>query len=444
MGMNTNGKHILFSVFVVVFSLFGCAIAKTEVLNIGCRRELFVDDYLIERLDGVELELHHPRKMPLSERPPAEGGYATIIKDGDIYRRYYRSYIGDASKRYSFDKEVTCYEQSRDGVNWTAPDLGLYDIPGVEKGNVILADMAPYAHNFSPFLDRRPGVSPEQRYKALGGFNTRKEPGKGGLVPFVSGDGIHWKKLVDKAVVKCKVYCFDSQNVSFWSESEQCYVCYFRYWIRDQKQRSIARAVSQDFIHWSEAVAMNPNIGDEHLYTNNTHPYFGARHIYISLPTRFMPGRDGSTDIMFMTSRGGDRYDRTFKEAFMRPGLDPERWGNRSNYVALNVVPTGPAEMSIYHNGSGRRYVLRTDGFVSVHAGYKEGEMVTRPLKFEGKKLEINFSTSAAGSIRVEIQDSGGEPIDGFTQADCGEIIGDKIAYTVSWKGGEDVSLSLK
>ena len=153
-----------------------------------------------------------------------------------------------------------------------------------------------------------------------------------------------------------------------------------------------------------------------------------------------MPGREGVTDIMFMTSRGGNRYDRTFKEAFMRPGLDPERWGNRSNYVALNVIPTSSEEISIYHNSSGRRYVLRTDGFASVNAGYEGGEMVTKPLKFKGKKLEINFATSAAGSIRVEIQDACGQLIDGFTQADCPEIIGDKIEHTVSWKDGDDVS----
>jgi hypothetical protein len=54
--------------------------------------------------------------------------------------------------------------------------------------------------------------------------------------------------------------------------------------------------------------------------------------------------------------------------------------------------------------------------------------------------LEINYSTSAAGSIRVEIQEMGGEPIPGFRLADCPEIIGDEIARVVSWKDGGDVS----
>lgn len=33
------------------------------------------------------------------------------------------------------------------------------------------------------------------------------------------------------------------------------------------------------------------------------------------------------------------------------------------------------------------RMTLRTDGFVSVHAGYEGGELLTRPLIFEGNNI---------------------------------------------------------
>ena len=91
---------------------------------------------------------------------------------------------------------------------------------------------------------------------------------------------------------------------------------------------------------------MNANTPGEHLYTNGTHPYFRAPHIYIALPTRFQAKRGSTTDIVFMSSRGGNTYDRTFKEAFIRPGLDPASWGNRSNYAAWHVLPTSSTEMS--------------------------------------------------------------------------------------------------
>ena len=59
--------------------------------------------------------------------------------------------------------------------------------------------------------------------------------------------------------------------------------------------------------------------------------------------------------------------------------------------------------------------------------------MVTKPLTFDGKSLEINYSTSAAGSIRVEIQTIDGQPIPGHSLAECPEMIGDEIARIVQW-----------
>jgi hypothetical protein len=138
-------------------------------------------------------------------------------------------------------------------------------------------------------------------------------------------------------------------------------------------------------------------------------------------------------------ARGDGPYARTFREALIRPGLDPSRWGNRSNYAALNAVPTGPAEMSIYTTPF-RRFTLRTDGFASVQAGADDGEMVTHPLRFAGNSLVVNYSTSAGGRLAVEVQDAAGAPVPGYTLDDCPEIVGDEIERVVSWKDGSDVS----
>ena len=83
---------------------------------------------------------------------------------------------------------------------------------------------------------------------------------------------------------------------------------------------------------------------------------------------------------------------------------------------------------------------LRTDGFISVNAGSEEGELLTRPLTLSGSKLLLNFSTSAAGSLRVEIQTAEGQPIPGFTLADAKELFGDEIDRPYSWKAAADVS----
>ncbi len=52
----------------------------------------------------------------------------------------------------------------------------------------------------------------------------------------------------------------------------------------------------------------------------------------------------------------------------------------------------------------------------------------------------MNFATSAAGDIRVEIQDAAGKPLPGFALDECRPIFGDTIERSVAWKSGSDVS----
>ena len=401
---------------------------------------------------------------------PYEGwyslGYTTVLKDGAKYRMYYRGMPNGVSDGSS--EETTCYAESDDGIHWTKPNLGLFEVNGNKQNNVILAKMPPFSHNFAPIIDTRPGVPAAERWKALAGLS------KSGLVAFASADGIHWRKMQDKPVITKGA--FDSQNVAFWSESEKRYVSYFRIFkkIGGQGIRWVSRTTSDDFLNWTEPVEMT--FGDappEHLYTNQTLPYFRAPNLYIALAARFMSGRQALTEAqlatmklppdpsyprdpewlkhdcsetVLITSRGGTRYDRTFLEGFIKPGLEPGNWTSRSNYPTRGIVPTGPGEISIYvgrHNGQPtahiQRLTLRTDGFASVRAPYAGGEMTTKLLKFTGKELEINYSTAAAGSLKVEIQDEQGRPVPGFSLADAVQIVGDEIERVVTWKQGRDV-----
>jgi hypothetical protein len=136
-----------------------------------------------------------------------------------------------------------------------------------------------------------------------------------------------------------------------------------------------------------------------------------------------------------------------FMEAFIRPGIGLQNWVSRSNYPALNIVQTGPTEMSIYVNQDYaqptahlRRYSMRLDGFVSIHASYKGGELITKPFYYKGGCLYINFATSAAGEIRVEVQDASGNPLPGYTMDNSEILIGNEIERVVSWNNSADVS----
>lgn len=431
------------------------ATSAQPAISIGSRLELFVDHHLIAAMEKTTLQLHHPIRTTRPKSPLPERHMVTVIKDGDLYRAWYRgkdpSYTG--ATHTGNPGETVHYAESRDGHEWELPNLRLHEIGGTLENNVILAQLPPFLTNFMPFLDSRPDGNPAERYKALAGYpgagdkRGLDQPGHG-LFAFVSPDGIKWTKKQEAIRYRPQWrHAFDSPNVAFWSDAEQSYVCYFRTWTDPDRLRSISRATSPDFVRWSEPVEMKPNLPGEHLYTNMTHPYVRASHIYLAMPTRFVPGRGNApeydqkdanaTDLLFMSTRAGSAtYDRTFTEAFIRPGLDPARWGNRANYAALNIVPTGPEELSIYHR-SGDRYVLRLDGFISVNAGSTPGELLTKPLTFSGRELVLNFSTGAAGDIRVEIQRAGGEPIPGFTLDDCPPAYGDTIERAVRWKGGD-------
>jgi len=465
--MSRNKYLILIIIFLWTIGSFLPGVLsfakESGYIDIGSGRELFVDFYLIDRLDGARLILHHPHDEGpvLQFEQPWEGpfcGYCTVIKDQDKYRFYYRG-LPQAGRDGS-SREVTCYAESLDGIHITKPKLNLFALNGSKSNNVILANASPVNHNFSPFLDTRPGVPQSRCYKALGG--TRKS----GLIAYVSADGVHWKKLREESVFTKGI--FDSQNVAFWSDSEQCYLCYFRTWTETDYGglRTISRTTSKDFLHWSEPIEMT--FGDttrEHLYTNQTHPYYRAPHIYIAIAARFLPGRQvlnekqarqlkvnpnyfkDCSDAVLMTSRGGNIYDRTFMEAFIRPGIGLQNWGSRSNYPALNVVQTGTDEMSIYvqHDYAQptahlRRYSMRLDGFTSIYAPYGGGSMTTKLLTFKGSKLLLNFSTSAPGYIKVEIRDAEGKPIPGYSLGDAEELIGNYIEHPASWRHSTDVS----
>lgn len=428
-------------------------------------RELFVDTKWIDSLQGASLRMHAPvhRGAVLKLDRSWEGafsGYFTMLRAGRGFRAYYRGVPNSGSDGRG--AEVTCYAESRDGIEWTKP-----------AQNVFLKEQPPFSHNFTPFIDSRPGVPESERFKALAGTS------RSGLMAFASGDGLRWRRWRESpALPPATVTRFDSQNLAFWSPSEGRYLLYFRTF-KDVpgkgRIRWVTRTTSDDFVNWTEPVDMRflTRAGQpappDHLYTNQTSPYFRAPHIYVAIAARFLPRRQvltpeeaqaihvdpgyfkDTSDAILMSTRGGATFQRTFLETFLRPGLGMENWVSRTNYPALNLLQTGPEEISLYVNRNyGQptahlaRYSLRLDGLASLHAGYEGGEMTTRPFAVSGAGLDINYSTSAAGSLRVQVEDARGTVISGFSFDDCREIIGDQISRAVTWGGANLASLQNK
>jgi hypothetical protein len=429
----------------VVFVASG-ALAGQASMNIAGRLQLFVDRHLIDKLEGAAgLRLQRPtmREVVIVHDKPWEGNtcsYHTAFKDDKIYRMYYRGSHHEGEKKTH--PEYTCYAESRDGIRWSKPELGLVEFEGSKKNNIIWTGEG--AHNFTPFKDANPDCAEGAKYKAFGG------KGKPGLYAFQSSDGIHWKRIGDEPVIAKGR--FDSQNLAFWDAVRSEYRAYFR----DSRDgvRDIKTATSKDFLHWSEPQWLEfPGAPREHLYTNQIRPYYRAPRLFIGFPSRYIPDRGSLVEGLFMTGRDGRTFQR-WEEAIIPPGTNKDRWQNRGNYIWWGLVetdsdlPGAGKELSLYtserdDDGSGaktRRYTYRIDGFVSLRAPFSGGTALTKPFTFSGARLLLNVSTSAAGSVRVEARDADGKPIEGFRASDCPEIYGDEIERVVSWNSGEDVS----
>ncbi len=471
-------RAILLGAFLLQGLAFDFPCAADDVvapIDIGARREMFVDDYVIDTLDNVTHKMHHPTRretvFTFDQAWEPYSGYVTVLKHEDTFKMYYnaRPRVVPGVHRY------TCYAESDDGIKWTRPDLGILEINGSKQNNVLLSDGS-FSHNFTPFIDNRPGVDPEARYKAVAG-----DYGSGGLYAFASADGIHWRTLKDEPVVVNSKEAisppFDSQNTVFWSETEGQYVCYYRAW-NEYGFRSISRSTSDDFIQWSSPTEMKfmhqgRPAPMEHLYTNGCLPYFRAPHIYIGIPYRYVENRnrvgkeealsqgfeewfydirsDILTDGLLISSRGGDIFQRTFLEAFIRPPMGTRHWLGYGLTPCYGIVQTGEGEMSIYAGGQRgfpnltlSRYTLRLDGVASINAPYSVGSMTTKPLLFAGSKLMLNYSTSAAGSISVEFQDEHGHPIGPLSLQHSIPMFGNEIQEEVKWSKSKDSTVSLK
>ena len=458
----------------VLLSISLSVVAQQPIV-LNNKRELFVDSYLVEKLVKMEFRLGTPVSggIALQFDAPWEGrfsgGYVSVVHDGKLFRLYYRG-LGESGGALG---QVTCYAESKNGIDWAKPRVGQFTVKGTLDNNVVMTgNIQQSTHNLSVMYDAKPGLPPGERFKAVGGVASSLRAA-GGLYRYVSANGIHWKRYNDTTALFPSGYGMDSQNVLAWLPEENCYAIYLRTWSGDKPGdttllkgfRTIARSVSKDFIHWSEPVRMQ--FGDtpvEDLYTNATQPYFRAPHILISMPFRFSPQSTvlseeemkaydidrgmwkGVSDAVLLSSRGGNSYERKFLESFVRPGTDQRNWAARSTIPALGIIPTGETEMSFFltraYGTKGcylERMKLRVDGFASLHTAYAEGFALTRPLVLDGNTFKINYSASSIGYIKVVLLDEDGKDMPGFGHADALTLLGDKVDREVKWKSGKTI-----
>ncbi len=446
----------------------------------------FWDDYMIDRrfTDAV-LSVNRPVKtdvVMVCDRPwdGNSNDFFTILKDDGFYRMYYETWS-------FFDPTYTeginvCYAESRDGIHWERPNLGMCEFRGSRDNNIIMTRIP---DNIVVMKDDNPACPPEHRYKAVmscpdvtGYVNDDPEKSRHGLICKVSADGIHFENYC----VISQGYAYDSQNSVHWNPHAGKYYCYFREFhkkpdmpgstLNETMVRGILVSESEDFLHWSDPVPLNFGGAEDYpLYTNCVMAYPYDTRYYIGFPTRYVERKGWTanydrlcgagrrrmrmemeprlgiavTDCVFMSSRDNVNWYR-FDEACLTPG--PEYAGNwvyGDCYPAIGgLVETPgrfagePDELSIYvfnHHWMPEkveliRYVYRRDGFASVKAGYQPQKLRTPAFTFDGDTLKLNFRTSARGGIVLQILDEKNLPVEGYRTC---ELFGDALERIVDF-----------
>jgi hypothetical protein len=463
-------------------------------IDVGARKQLLFDDFWFASRQDITLSMHPPRVgeevlhiyRPCEEETPGnyDLSYPCVIVDEGRYRMWYRA---DEQARPETGRPETfwsCYAESADGVHWDKPDLGIISRDGSRHNNIVLPLEGEQLQVSNLCVARDDDAPADERYK---GIARARLPHVGStLVPgvtydaifgYVSPDGLRWRPAEGNPLLTDSP--FDSHNTLVMDNERGLYVVYTRgldrsvvgpymRWDRNPwglpfgGRRMVRRSESPDFRTWSPLQpALRADADDPlnfHIYTNAAVKYPYAARSYFMFPM-ILYGDDsdrkarpdqvsaGISDVQFASSRDGVQWDRRFRQPFISAGLDPRDWGDRNPVAGVGVVQTGPTEMSVYYQRWTYRRetalwrgVLRLDGLVSVDGPYAGGgEFTTHPIVFEGRHLELNYTTSAGGSVFVELQDRSGVPLPGYGMDEAQELFGDTVAGRVRWNSGEDL-----
>ena len=443
------------------------------IRTIGHERQLFVDDYHIAIMDNVSRFIHQPAKRKdnpvfVMEEPWERQRflYCDLVHDRDekIYKLWYAV--------YPEPHPGMCYAVSEDGIHFERPKLGLVEYNGSTDNNLVRLPEG-FNHDKTVLKDDH-DEDDQRRYKMI-------HYTKGGVGVAFSPDGLTWSANDDNPVLSPTG---DGSQWSFWDEKIGRYVMYvrpngrhvMRHWPKKGvpydlsafPTRRIGRSESIDFLNWTdieEVISPDGRDGDgTEFYYMRVLPYEGCYVGFLNVyheftgDDRFMEGFNYTMDTQLTFSRDGRQWTRVGNRHLFMVG-SPGTWDEKRIYLDDAVVVGD--QIRLYYRGSniphrgigdlmgternGQTLIgdalgmatLRLDGFASISAQEEEGSLTTNPFHFEGgDELRIN-ANAARGALEVEVLTIYGEPMAGFSRADCATISMDGLDHVVAWKGGQ-------
>jgi len=364
-------------------------LAADGVMAIGSGKQLFIDHKFIESAEGVALRMHAPvRTGEVLIKPDAEwekdfyiGSYSSVMGEGGKVRMWYQVSGLKALPGKNPDFMAVAYAESKDGIHFEKPVLGLVEYNGSKRNNIVMpADPKLLAMGGgSVAYDRNPACPPGERYKSWQKIYPKPGTGIGGPYRiFVSGDGLRWR-LSEKLFTGLRAA--DTQPTWFWDPLVKRYIGYSREWVNFADGGRIRMASyneSDDMFAWDNMhIALEPDeldftaaprkrvdpetmkieretwvpkvltprrrdpaetgsVFDDpvptpgaplDIYGPAVFPYLEADGVYVSLTALFhhwgKPGYDSfpdTGDVRLALSRDRRHFHHVSREPFLRPG----------------------------------------------------------------------------------------------------------------------------
>ena len=417
-------------------------------VRLGSRKHLFIDDVLIDAQKDVFLTVNPPAGPRVINRKFHQD-FSVLDIDGKLH-------VIDPDG-YSHAGLVRLWT-SGDGLDFSAPDLGLIEQEGSVHNNVMLSASPLWC---AAFEDANPAARPSERFKLTAWLANR------GIYLYTSPDAVHWQRNETCALPLVS----GGSAETFWDDQNGKYVMFLKrdnsFWTLRYpgggrracrfETREIAKPwpfqkletpyfESKPFpAVTGEGPVAFPVTGRGEVYRTRAIKYAWAPDTYLAFVWRFGPkqvrqtelgvSRDGihwrtCGDLGMYMPNGGTLDGMNIVETLAQYGL-VRRGGEIWQYYILGNGPHGKGERLYV------RTTQRLDGFVSLDARERVGTFTTKPLVFEGSRLELN--AKVAGSIRVGLLRENGEAIPGRDVKDCTVIQGDSLASAVSWGGDSNV-----
>ena len=450
---------------------------KPGVININTGRQLFVDSFLISE-SNMTPTYHTPHVYDKAVLEPdkewektLEGGpYASPFSDGvwydELTKKFKLWYLAGAGMLHKQDNQTfyTCYAESLDGKTWTKPNQDVY--PNTNIVDTCNRDAA------TIWLDKFE-KDPSKRYKM---FNVERRPTdrRWQFILKYSTDGIHWSNgvaqsgdLYDRSSAFYNPFrdkwCLSMRYSTEVSSRSRSYLEHDNVETLVSLAHRTRRGVpDQNIVYWFTPDKNEPRHPkypevDPGVYNFDCMAYeslmIGQYSVWLG-PENHICAKEGiqkRNELMLGYSRDGFHFSRPSYKPFVAVNETPGAW-NWGNVQSVNGTPIIVGD-SLYFYTSGRRLndimwdsytstglaTLRRDGFVSMDAAPEGSYLTTEKLEFDGEFLFVNANVK--GELAVEILDSEGNPIKGFTKADCNVVKSDSdTKFLISWKNRDNIS----